>query len=113
MQSRKITMSCFVLLVSATIFRAAQMGRDSPSRTLGYYDSATRIFEPLQETMNSEQPAVVPTTGKLTVKFTNDFGAREWGVDICHDKRDPIATTTRQSLPSPRGASLAMAETAA
>jgi hypothetical protein len=71
MQSRKITLSLFVVLVSATTFSAAQIGRDSHSRTLGYYDSATRIFEPLQETMNAEQPAVVvPTTGTLTVKYT-------------------------------------------
>jgi hypothetical protein len=71
MQSRKITLSFFVVLVSATTFSAAQIGRDSHSRTLGYYDSATRVFEPLQETMNAEQPAVVvPTTGTLTVKYT-------------------------------------------
>jgi hypothetical protein len=72
MQSRKITMSLFVLLVFATTLSAAQIGRDShsSSRTLGYYDSATGAFEPLHYTLDAELPALVQTTGTLTVKYT-------------------------------------------
>jgi hypothetical protein len=39
------------------------------NRTLGYYDPATGIFEPLRPLSDTE-PATTPTTGTLTFTFT-------------------------------------------
>lgn len=108
MQSRKITLSLFVFLVFTTTFSAAQIGKDSHSRTLGYYDSTTRIFEPLQETMDAEQPAVAPTTGTLTVKYTITVDATipKNGVVACNADAE-VTNDSSNSFPVEDGESIA------
>jgi hypothetical protein len=71
MQIRKITVLGLAILVLALApFSFAQFGSRTPHRLLGYYDPATGAFQPLHSAADAEAPAVTPTTGTLTMKYT-------------------------------------------
>lgn len=60
-----------LLALGLTSFASGQLASQArpAHRSLGYYDPATGIFEPLRPLSDAETP-VTPTTGTLTFSFT-------------------------------------------